>query len=475
MSSLSAWAEIVSVRYIGATVTLCLGVALLSFNVFLAATAIPSAVIELDGIPLIAWSTTLFLVFAIMGGAAAANLKARFGARKVLIGAALVFVAGSALASVAASMPQLLAGRALQGLGEGVVAAVCYALIPELFPSRLVSRVFGAESVVWALAAFIGPVLAGYLTEVISWRAAFAVNLPMGAIFIGLALAIVPRQEALSGIPERLPFIRLGLIGIAIIIVSVASLLSDPLSIAFCLLLAGILLFGVVRRDAGAAAKLFPTAAFRLGDPVGAGLAVVLLMPIAQAGAAVYLVYMLQELWDFGPLLAGLSGALMSICWSVVAIAIAGVASHRGRMRLIRLGPALLALGLFGLAGAVLSETLWPVFLAQIFIGAGFGTSWAFLSQTIMETARPGERDRASALLPTIQSAGYGIGAAIAGLAANSAGLALAQTPEAVRAAMLAVFILCALLSTLGLYAAFAMTRAVPAPEMGGADAKGFT
>jgi MFS family permease len=465
MSIPSGWAEIVSARYLGATITLCLGVALLSFNVFLAAVAIPSAVTELGGVPLISWATTLFLVFAIMGGVAAANLKARFGARWALIGAAIVFVIGSTLATLAGSMPELLAGRALQGLGEGIVAAICYALIPELFPSRLVPKVFGAESVVWALAAFVGPVLAGILTETISWRAAFALNLPVGAIFIVLVLRIVPRHVAGNSRPQALPYVRLGLIGLAIVVISIASLAPNPPFIALCLLVAGLMLYAVVRRDAATGAKLFPTNAFRLGDPVGAGLLVVLLMPVAQSGAAVYLVYMLLELWSFGPMFAGLAGALMSICWSIAAICVAGVKTHASRMRLIRTGPALLVLGLFGLGSAVYLNQLWLVISSQILIGAGFGVSWAYLSQTIMETARPGERDTASALLPTIQSAGYGIGAAIAGLAANSAGLAFALTPDAIRAAMIAVFSLCAVLSLLGLYAAFAMTRAVPAPS----------
>ncbi|WP_196260361.1 MFS transporter [Pelagibacterium limicola] len=462
----SDWAEIVSPRYLGATTTLCLGVALLSFNVFLAAVAIPSAVQDLGGVPLIAWATTLFLVFAIMGGTAAANLKARFGARATLIGAALVFIAGSALATIAGSMPELLAGRALQGLGEGIVAAVCYALIPELFPSRLVPKVFGAESVIWALAAFGGPVLAGLLTETVSWRAAFAANLPMGAIFIALTLVVVPPRLETAAMPQKLPLVRLGLIGMAIVVISIASLLTSPVLMGLCLVIAGAMLFAIVQRDANAEVRLFPTAAFRLRDPVGAGLAVVLLMPVAQAGAAVYLVYMLQQLWDFGPLLAGFSGALMSMCWSIVAVAIAGVKTHETKMRLIRTGPALLVLGLVNLAVAVVIGQLWLVILAQILIGSGFGASWAYLSQTIMETARPGERDTASALLPTIQSAGYGIGAAIAGLAANSAGLAVAQTADAIRGAMIAVFVLCAVLSLLGLYAAFAMTRAVAKSEI---------
>ena len=66
-----------------------------------------------------------------------------------------------------------------QGAGEGLVAAVAFSLIPQLFPPRLVSKLFGAEAIVWAAAAFGGPVLAGIITELISWRAAFLVNLPI--------------------------------------------------------------------------------------------------------------------------------------------------------------------------------------------------------------------------------------------------------------------------------------------------------
>lgn len=461
----SGWAEIVSPQYLGATITLCLGVALLSFNAFLVSTAIPSAVLELGGVALIAWSTTLFLVFAIMGGMGAAAIKARFGARKALLSAASVFIFGSVLAAIAGSMPELLLGRALQGLGEGIVAAICYALIPELFPTRLVPRVFGAEAVVWALAAFGGPVLSGFLTETISWRAAFAVNVPIGAIFIALVLAIIPKRLSKPENPQRIPIVRLVLIGAAIVIISIASLIIDPIMIALALVAAGLMLFAVVKRDKGAKQKLFPTNAFTLRDPVGAGLWVILLMPVAQSGATVYLILALQELWGYGPTVAGLIGASMSVSWSAFAIGVAGVKTHKARMGLIRLGPATLALGMLGLGLGIAYHLFWIVLGSQILIGAGFGMSWAYLSQTIMENAHPNERDTASALLPTIQSAGYGIGAAIAGLAANSAGLAVAQTQDSIRLAMIAVFGLGAVLSLLGLFAALAMTRSVPKPD----------
>ena len=152
--STGRWAEVFGPRYATVTLILCLGVALLAFNVFLTSTALPTAVQELNGVALISWALTLFLVFAIMGGAGAALLKQLLGARVALLSAAAVFMAGSLVCAGASNMETVLIGRILQGLGEGVVAAICFALIPELFPSRLVPKVFGMQAVVWAVAAF---------------------------------------------------------------------------------------------------------------------------------------------------------------------------------------------------------------------------------------------------------------------------------------------------------------------------------
>lgn len=452
----SGWAAIVSPRYIGATVTLCLGVALLAFNGFLVSTALPTAVEDLGGVALLSWATTVFLVFAIMGGAGAALLKARLGARMALVTAASVFLLGSLIAAIAGAMPELLVGRALQGLGEGIVAAICYALIPELFPSALVPKVFGAESVVWALAAFGGPVLSGVLTETLSWRAAFAVNLPMGAIFVALVLWIVPpgaREEA----PGRLPIMRLLLIGAAIMAVSVGGLMESPVLIGLCLVFAAATLWAVIRRDRTAATPLFPTDAFRLDDVVGAGLWVILLMPLAQAGSAVFLVYALQFIFGLPPTFAGMIGAVMAVTWSTVAILVAGVPINV-RPVLIRTGPVLLTGGLSLMALALWLGNLPLIVVSQGLIGAAYGACWAYSSQTIMEAARPAERDRASALLPTIQSAGYGIGAAVAGLIANGAGIAAADTPQALTGALVVTFAVCAVLALPAIGAALAMT-----------------
>src|SRR5687767_481868 len=144
------WGELFTQAYWASTVTLCLGVALFAFNAFLVSTALPTAVREIGGVAVIAWATSIYLALAIVGGAAASRLKAGYGARAALIAAAVLFLGGTLLAASASSMTEVLIGRALQGIGEGIISALCYTLIPELFPGRLIAKVFGAEAVVWA-------------------------------------------------------------------------------------------------------------------------------------------------------------------------------------------------------------------------------------------------------------------------------------------------------------------------------------
>ena len=459
------WGELFTQRYWAATVTLCLGVALVAFNAFLVSTALPTAVREIGGVAVIAWATSIYHVLSIVGGAAAARLKARFGAQAALITSAALFLAGTLLAAAASSMTEILVGRALQGIGEGIIAALCYALIPELFPGRLIAKVFGAEAVVWAAAAFGGPLLAGFVTETISWRAAFLINVPVIAIFVALVLIVVPRGAA-DGARLPMPIFRLAVIGAGILVVTFSAIAPSLLAKGALVLLAAALLIATTIRDRRSAVPLLPSDAFSPRTRVGLGLWIVFLMPLAQASTAVYLVLTLQTLWGFGATVAGAFNACLALAWSFVAIGVASLGPRTNRAGFIAFGPVLLVAGLATIVAGFLLDQALVVLAGQIAIGAGFGLSWAFVSQAVMEAARKGERDRASASLPTLQSAGYAVGAAAAGLTANVAGYTVADI-ETLRSAAVTVFATSAAIGLLAVLAGLALRRklAVGKPE----------
>ncbi|WEX75846.1 MFS transporter [Sinorhizobium numidicum] len=453
------WREILSPGRLAATATLCLGVALFAFNEFFISTSLPTAVAEFGGAALLSWAFTLYLVFAILGGTLAANLKLRFGARNSLVAAAVVFSTGTLIATFAANMPTVLAGRIFQGLGEGIVAATCYSLIPELFPKRLVPKVFGAEAIVWAAAAFTGPLIAGSLTEYWSWRAAFFVNIPAALVFIILVLSIVPRRGGANLSAAPIPVLRVLATGAGILLISISNRVENELGMATLLAAALTMLYVTVQTDRRSYQPVLPSGAFMANSALAAGLWVVLLMPVAQASSSVFLVYVLERLWHLGPTTAGFSSAVMAMSWSVTAILVASLRSKDFRQSLICTGPMLLSAGFAALTLAVNFGRFWAVIPGQIAIGAGFGICWGTLSQLLMEVSPAAERDKTSSLLPTLQSAGYAIGAAFFGLVANARGFGEHASDAALKGAMLAVFGIGCVVATASLFFGLRMMR----------------
>ena len=463
----SRWSEILAPDYLPATAIISLGVALLALNSFVATVSLPSAVDELGGVALISWAVTLYLVLAIVGGSGAALLKQKLGSRRALLGSAGLFLIGTLVVGSAGAMPQVLVGRALQGLGEGMVAAICFALIPALFPARLVPKVFGLQAMMWAIAAFGGPAIAGLLTEWLSWRAAFLFSVPLVLFFGAMVLLAVPAQLADAQMVQ-FPGVRLLLIGAGILLVALAAVM-PPLAAAALLVGAGVVLVGAVRLDGRCRDRLMPPDAFRPHSVVGTGLWMSLLMNIAAAGSAVYLVLVVQQAWNYGPTTAGAVAAVLAVAWSASAITVANVRKRSTRKLLIRTGPAMIAGGLL-LVLMGLQMGLVPVVLAgQLMIGAGFGTCNGYLNLSMMEAASDAERDRTSALVPTTQSAGAAIGAALAGIAANAAGLASAKAPDAVIAAMMPVYGLGFVVALMALMAAWRMVGLMIQAEHGAA------
>lgn len=435
------WRDLLAPRYLASTIMLCLGTALFAFNGFFVSVAMPSAVAELGRPWLLAWTFSLYLVFAIVGGAMAAYLKGRFGAAATLLGATIVFLVGTVLASLASHSSHLVIGRLLQGYGEGITIALCYALIPLLFPKALVPKVFGSEAIAWAAAAFGGPLIAGIMTQYISWRAAFASSLPAAVLFGLLVVILVPRQKTSDGAGAPVPLFRLAMIGVGIMATAVCGLMESRIGIALLLALAFVAIGLFIRADRRSRHAILPRHAFSPRVLPGTGLWVILLMPLAGSASAVYMIYGLQGIWGLKPASAGLASAVMALTWSFTAILVASVNAPDIRKRLIGFGPLLLATGLSGIVAAIKLELLWLVYPSQMVVGAGFGISWGTLSQLLMDSADSDDRDRTSALLPTLQSVGYAIGGAAFGLLANVAGLREGLGGEALREVLVPIFV----------------------------------
>src|SRR5215208_6897907 len=149
-------------------------------------TAMPRVVADLHGFEHYAWVTTAYLLTSTAVVPIVGKLSDLYGRKRFLIGGAISFVLASALCGLAQSMTQLIVFRGLQGLGGGVLTAMVFTTISAIFPPARRGKIQGIFSGVFGFSSIVGPLLGGYLTDTLSWRWVFYVNLPVGLIALAV-------------------------------------------------------------------------------------------------------------------------------------------------------------------------------------------------------------------------------------------------------------------------------------------------
>ena len=163
------------------------------------ATALPAISASFGGFADLSWVAVAYLLAATVTAPLYGHLGDRFGRRRMLLAALTVFTLGSIACAAAPTLAALIGGRALQGLGGGGLMSLSQALISEHVPPRERARFQGYFAAVFAVSSTLGPVLGGYLTEHLSWRAVFAINLPLAAGAALLTLRIPQSRQSGSG------------------------------------------------------------------------------------------------------------------------------------------------------------------------------------------------------------------------------------------------------------------------------------
>ena len=455
-----------------AIAVICGGTSLQALEAFIASSMLPTVVGDIGGLELFAWNTTIFIVASIVATLFAAVRPKSIGPRGGYMIAAAAFAAGSLLCGLAPSMIVLLTGRLVQGFGAGLLLAQSTSMFRIVFPERLWPRVMALNATIWGVATMVGPAVGGIFAEIGLWRWAFLGIVPVAMLLALGALRVLPNTSE-SQPAARLPFKQIFLVIAVVLIVSIASLLTNAPSLAGGLLAiaaVGIVLLGLA--DTYSRARLLPAGTFSLTSRLSGLFALALLLGIVVTGD-IFAPLFLQRVHGLSPIWAGYVTALVAAGWSISAIASSGWTGARVRAA-IATAPVVMLAAMVGLAftlGNTSNDafTLVLAGVALLALGMGIGSANQHLSTRILSSGTAADNDRTSAALSMVQLFSSGFGAAVGGVAVNAAGLPLAQTPADVAWVAQVLFVVFAALAAIAIPVAAQVTRregriAVPRP-----------
>lgn len=426
-----------------------------SINQTITATALPRIVDDLGGLRHYSWVFTAYILASIVTIPLFGKLSDVHGRRPAFVAAIVLFSVGSVLSGLAPTLPVLVIGRAVQGLGAGGLGPLGLAVMGDVIAPRARGKWQAANGMVLACSAVGGPLLGGWFTDHASWRLAFFASLPLSAAALGVVwfgfgrfghrerkpidwtgalLLTVGTGAGLFGLSDGgvdLPWLSAPIVG---------ALLASVLLIATLVMVGRraedpILPFALLRRRRIAAADI---ALFCVGA--------------SMLGAVTYVPLFVQAVVGGSATSSAAALIPLTLSWIAASIVAGQVVSRTGRPRQVLLvGPPLAGVGFALLTTAGADAAIGEVIRDVVIIGAGLGLMIQTLLVVVQDAAPPGQLGAATASAEFSRWIG-----ALTGVAAMGSILATRVGPSAARGAAPAVV-------AAGLHGAFAVGLGIAA------------
>jgi MFS family permease len=392
------------------TVGLVLAVTFVAFEALAVATILPVVGRHLGDLRLYGWVFSAFLLASLVGIVVAGTLADRMPLSQPMLGGLALFALGLVIGGTAPDMAVLVAGRAVQGLGAGVVPAVAYVSISRCYPDEVRPRMFAVLSTAWVVPGLAGPAIAALVAATVGWRWVFLGLIPLvaaaGALVV-LALRNVPPLASPG--TATVPYLAvLGVVAGAG--TALASLNSGALPVVAGGGIAGAVLLAVSIRRLTPPRNLTPRPGL-----TATILSRSLLTCCFFAGDA-YVPYAIVAVRHAPTAVAALALTASTLTWTAGSWTQARYIARYGPRRLVRVGECLVATGLAAMCAVLLpSGPAALAIAAWALAGGGMGTAYGPLSVTTLDRAAPGEEGRATSALQLCDVLGQAIGTGVAG------------------------------------------------------------
>jgi EmrB/QacA subfamily drug resistance transporter len=398
---------------------LMLGMFLAALDQTIVSTALPTIVGDLGGLDHLSWVVTSYLLAATASTPLYGKLGDMYGRKPLFLAAILIFLGGSMLSGLSQSMGQLIAFRALQGLGAGGLMVGAQAIIADIVPPRDRGRYMGVIGAVFAVSSVAGPLLGGFLVETISWRWVFYVNMPIGV----LAVIVVAVRLHLSTPSQQR---SIDYVGAALLTAGVSAVVllttwggnEYPWGSAEIIGLAAagvVLLSAFVWQERRAAEPIIPltlfgSAVFRVATALG------FFIGLAMFGAIIFIPLFLQLVYGVSPTSSGLRMLPLMLGLLGASIVSGRVISRIGRYKAFPVaGTAITSLGMLLLSRL---EVDTPPGLASVYmlvVGIGIGLVMQVLVLVVQNDAPARDVGVATSTATFFRSMGGSLGVALFG------------------------------------------------------------
>ncbi len=401
---------------VGALMT---GMFLAALDQTIVSTALPTIVADLNGASHLSWVVTAYLLASTASTPLWGKLGDLYGRKQFFQAAIVIFLIGSALSGISQSMIELIAFRAVQGLGAGGLIVGAQAIIGDVVPPRDRGRYQGLFGAVFGVTTVIGPLAGGLFTEHLSWRWVFYVNIPFGVLALIVTAAVLP------GVATRVHHVidYLGTVLLAGAATSLVLLTSTggttypwgSTAIKVMGVLGVVLLVAFILVERRAAEPLLPLHLFR-NKTFAASSAVGFVIGFAMFGAIVFLPLFLQDVRGVSPTESGLQILPLMAGLLVTSIGSGQIISRWGRYKVFPVaGCAVTTIGLFLLHLVTVSTSQVVFSLYMVVLGAGLGAVMQVLVLAVQNAVPRSELGVATSGATFFRSMGGSFGTAIFG------------------------------------------------------------
>ncbi|MDA8209612.1 MAG: MDR family MFS transporter [Actinomycetota bacterium] len=403
---------------------LMLAMLLAALDQTIVATALPTIAGDLGGLNHLSWVVTAYLITSTISTPLWGKLGDLYGRKSFFQASIVIFLIGSALSGISTSMVQLIAFRALQGIGGGGLIVGAQAIIGDIVSPRERGRYQGLFGGVFGLASVAGPLLGGYFTDSLSWRWVFYVNVPIGilALFVIAAVLHLPRSRRAHKI-DYLGTVVLGAAVTLLILLTTWGGVTYPwgsvqiisLGVVSVILLGA---FIVIERRAAEPLlpiDLFSNRIFSLTSAIG------FIVGFGMFGAIVYLPTFMQTVFGSSPTKSGLQ--LIPLMLGVVVFSIlAGLLISRfGRYKIFPVvGTMVMAIGMYLLSTLTATTPATEVYIYSFVLGVGLGGVMQVLVIAVQNAVPYKSLGTATSAATFFRSIGGSFGVAVFGTIFNT-------------------------------------------------------